>query len=157
GYNGWAPSEIFQDLSTQDVQRQTLIGNMGWRARPWMQNDATVGVDYSTYTDFNVCRLNECPSYSNLRGGQSFSRTTGARVLNARAASTSTWNARPGVNAKTTVGAEYTFVESDVSYSSGIGLPPGGQNVGQAAGRTGSSSQSPSGGKTGGLFIQEQA
>jgi TonB-dependent SusC/RagA subfamily outer membrane receptor len=157
GYNLWIPSEIFQDLNTQNVQRQTMTGNIGWRAQPWMQNDATVGVDYINFTDFSVCRLNECPAYAGLRNGASYSATTSARILTTRLSSLSTWAARPDVNVRTTVGTEWTYVESDLSAGTGVGLPPGAQNVGQAAVRTNAFSQAATAGKTLGLFAQTQA
>ena len=69
----------------------------------------------------------------------------------------STWNARPNLNVKTTVGSDYANIESDYSSATGIGLPPGAQNVSQAAARTNATNLSPTVGKTLGVFIQEQA
>jgi TonB-linked SusC/RagA family outer membrane protein len=157
GYNLWIPSEIFQDLSTENIQRQTMTGTMSWRARPWMQNDAVVGADYTTYTEFNVCRLNECPAYSGLRNGTSYSATAAARVMTVKLSSVSTWNARPDLNVSSTVGTEWTYVGRDNATATGIGLPPGAQNVGQGANRTGSFNQSLAAGRTWGVFVQEQA
>jgi TonB-linked SusC/RagA family outer membrane protein len=157
GYNLWIPSEIFQDLNTENIQRQMMTGTLTWRARPWMQNDAVVGADYTTYTEFNVCRLNECPAYSGLRNGSNYSSTSAARVMTVKLSSISTWNARPDLNVSTTVGTEWNYVGRDNATATGIGLPPGAQNVGQSATRTGAFNQSLAAGRTWGLFAQEEA
>ncbi len=70
--------------------------------------------------------------------------------------SNSSWQARPWANLKTTVGTEYNNVESDFVASSGTQLPPGAQNVGQGAVKTGSN-QLQTANKTLGLYAQEQA
>ena len=157
GYNLWIPSEIFQDLNTESVQREMLSGNAVARPRPWMEVSGTTGVDYTTFTDFGVCRLNECPAQGTLRNGVSYSRTTNERILTAKLSSISTWNARPDLNIKTSVGSEYTYVSNDFSNSLGLNLTPGGQNVGQGSLRTNSLELPQTVGKNLGVFLQEQA
>jgi TonB-linked SusC/RagA family outer membrane protein len=157
GYNGWIPSEIFQDLNTEGVQRETLAGNAVARPRSWMEVTATTGIDYTTFTDFGVCRLNECPAQGTLRNGVSYSRTTNERILSAKLSSISTWNARPDLNVKTSVGSEYTYISNDFSNSLGLNLTPGAQNVGQASARTNSLELPQTVGKNWGVFLQEQA
>jgi TonB-linked SusC/RagA family outer membrane protein len=161
GYNAWIPSEIFQDLSSESMQRQQMSLNANWRPYSWMANEGWIGLDYANYTDFSVCRLNECPSYVSpngvaLRNGQNFSGTRGSRVLTVKLASTSTWNPRAQFNVKTTVGTEYANVESDASLANGLGLPPGAQNVSQAASRTQATNLTETVGKTLGVFAQAQ-
>jgi TonB-dependent SusC/RagA subfamily outer membrane receptor len=161
GYNGWIPSEIFQDLSSENIQRQAMSLSANWRPRPWMANEGSIGLDYANFTDFNVCRLNECPNYITpagvaLRNGQNYSGTRGSRLLTARLASTSTWNPTNRLNVKTTVGTEYVNVESDASLANGLGLPPGAQNVGQAATRTQATNLTETVGKTLGVYAQAQ-
>jgi TonB-linked SusC/RagA family outer membrane protein len=161
GYNGWIPSEIFQDLSSENVQRQAMSANANWRPKSWMANEAWIGLDYANFTDFNVCRLNECPNYISptgvaLRNGQNFSGTRGSRFLTVKLASTSTWNPRNQLNVKTTVGSEYANIEGDASLANGLGLPPGAQNVGQAATRTQATNLTETVGKTLGVFAQVQ-
>ena len=122
-----------------------------------MQNEATLGVDFATFTDFNVCRLSECPAFSNLRSGSNFSSTTGTRMITARVSSMSTWDARPDLNLRSTVGSQWVYDETDNSAAVGVGLPPGAQNVGQAANRLSASNFAPLAGRTLGVFFQEQA
>ena len=81
--------------------------------------------EYTNYTDFNVCRLNECPAYGTLRNGASFSKTSAARVITTRLSSMATWNPGPDLNLKSTLGSEWTFVGSDNASATGLGLPPG--------------------------------
>src|SRR5437870_5704027 len=138
-----------------------MTTNVSWHPLAWMQNDAVAGIDYGTYTDFNLCRLNECPAFTSggvaLRSGSNFSRAAGSRVITSKLSSISTWNAKPNMNVRTSVGTEWTYLESDNSAAAGIGLPPGAQNIGQAANRTTVSNLSGTAGKTWGVFAQSQA
>src|SRR5206468_2635498 len=68
----------------------------------------------------------------------------------------STWQPRTWLNMKTSVGGDYTNIESDFTASSGTNLPPGAQTVGAAASRLGSD-QLATATKTLGVYVQEQA
>ena len=78
------------------------------------------------------------------------------RNFTAKLASNSTWQAKPWANLKTTFGADYINTEADFVAANGTGLPPGAQNVGQAA-VLGGSNQLETANKTLGLYVQEQA
>src|SRR6185436_12241763 len=76
--------------------------------------------------------------------------------FSAKIVSNSSWQAAPWAIVKTTVGADYNNVASENTASSGTQLPPGAQNVGQAAVRDGSN-QLQTANKTLGVYVQEQA
>ena len=122
----------------------------------WMQNDGTAGLDLASVNFFHICRLNECPpqSVTARAGNVSDSRQT-ARSFSARVASTSTWNARSWANFKTTVGGDYTNLETDGVNGRGLNLPPGAQTIGAGATQTaGNTLQTVN--KTLGIYAQEQ-
>ena len=74
----------------------------------------------------------------------------------AKIASTSSWNARPWANLKTSVGADYTNLEIDGASTGGTTLPPGGSTVAASSTKS-ASDQQPTASKTLGLYVQEQA
>lgn len=155
GHNRYSPAEIMQDLQTLSIQRMTGSANATWRPFTWMQNDGTVGIDLLDRGQFGLCRLDECPPNGTLRQGSVSNVHGNDRNFSAKMISTSTWNFRPTVNAKTTFGADYINSESDQSSSSSTQLPPGAQTVAAGATRTGSDQQATAT-KTLGLYVQEQ-
>ena len=129
-YLQYAPGDIMQFYSNQDVQRFTGSFNTSWRPFAWMQNDGTVGIDQANINFFSLCRLNECPPQSpDARSGFVQDNNRNDRSVSAKITSTSSWNARTWANLKTTLGVDYTNIELDSVNTSGIGLPPGATTV----------------------------
>ncbi len=155
-YLQWAPGDIMQAISEQNVQRLTTSGNVTWRPFSWMKNDATIGMDASQVDYFNLCRVDECPPFVGLREGDVTNNKTNIKNYSARLISTSTWNARDWMSLATTLGADYTMAQRDALYGYGHGLPPGGSRVDQAATRDVPFEQRPTAVKTLGLYVQEQ-
>ncbi|HWH52805.1 MAG TPA: SusC/RagA family TonB-linked outer membrane protein [Gemmatimonadaceae bacterium] len=156
-YLQYAPGDIMQFLSQQDVQRFTGSTNATWRPFAWMQNEGTIGIDHSNLNFFSLCRLNECPPQdATARTGTVEDDHSGFRNLSAKVTSTSSWNARSWANLKTTFGADYTNSEVDSVNTSGLTLPPGATTVSAAATFTSGELQ-PTATKTLGLYAQEQA
>jgi TonB-linked SusC/RagA family outer membrane protein len=155
GYNSYVPSEIFQDVNQNQTQR--LIGTLhsAWRPFTWMINDGTVGVDYVDKNGIFLCRYNECPASGTLRQGSTSSSTTNNRNFSAKLTSTGTWQYKPWINLKTTLGSDYTNSEFDGTFASGNQLPPGAQSVGAAAVQTASNNLWTAT-KTWGYYAQEQ-
>lgn len=156
-YLQYAPGDIMQFLSNQDVQRFTGSFNTSWRPFAWMQNDGTVGIDQANINFFSLCRLNECPPQSpDARSGFVQDNNRNDRSFSAKITSTSSWNARTWANLKTTFGVDYTNIELDSVNTSGIGLPPGATTVFASTSPT-AGEQQPTATKTLGLYVQEQA
>ncbi|HEX5435741.1 MAG TPA: SusC/RagA family TonB-linked outer membrane protein [Gemmatimonadaceae bacterium] len=156
-YLQWAPGDIMQDISEQNVHRITTSANAVWRPFSWMENNATVGMDNSNVYYFNICHVNECPEFVGLRDGDVTDNRSNITNYSARVLSTSTWKASASANLKTTLGADYTIAQNDRLFTNGHGLPPGGAEVTQASTRGVNSQRQPTAVKTLGLFIQEQA
>jgi TonB-dependent SusC/RagA subfamily outer membrane receptor len=153
----WSPGDIMQVTQNSDVQRFTGSASASWRPFAWMQNEGTAGVDLSAINFFQLCRLNECPPQSaTARLGRITDNQSKQRNFSAKVTSTSTWNPRTWLNLKTSVGGDYTNLESDAANTSGTGLPPGAATVGASSTRN-ASNQQPTAVKTLGLYVQEQA
>ena len=156
-YLQYAPGDIMQFLSQQDVQRFTGSANATWRPLSWLQNDGTIGIDHANLNFFSLCRVEECPPQSSdARRGFVEDDRRNNRNFSAKITSTATWNARQWMNLKTTVGADYTNSEIDSVGSNGSILPPGATTV-AAATNFQSSELQPTATKTLGLYAQEQA
>jgi TonB-linked SusC/RagA family outer membrane protein len=155
GNNGYTYGDIFQTYTEEDVQRTTGSINASWRPFNWMQNEGTVGMDLAARQDPFVCRFNECPDQGTLRQGSVGDQTSNYRNFSAKATSSGSWQARNWLNLKTTVGGDYTNIESDFTGASGTNLPPGAQVVGSAATRLGTN-QLATATKTLGVYAQEQ-
>jgi TonB-linked SusC/RagA family outer membrane protein len=156
GYGGFSPAQIFQVLNQDQIQRFVGSSDATWRPFSWMQNQGSAGVDLSNQDRFSVCRFNECPNSGTQRQGSVSASQTNIRNFSAKVISNGTWQARSNLNLKTTVGADYNNLETDGVSSNGTNLPPGAQNVGQAAVKGGGNTLQTVN-KTLGLYAQEEA
>jgi TonB-linked SusC/RagA family outer membrane protein len=153
----WAPGDIMQVTQNSDVQRFTGSATANWHPLPWLQNEGTAGVDLAAVDFFQLCRLNECPPQSSTaRLGRITDNQGKNRNFSAKLSSNATWNYRPSLNFKTSLGADYVNLESDLTNTSGTLLPPGASTVASASIRDASQRQ-PTAVKTLGLYVQEQA
>jgi TonB-linked SusC/RagA family outer membrane protein len=156
-YNSFAPGSVMQFITPVDVQRTTGSLDANWRPLAWLQNAGTVGVDLADADAYHICRLNECPnSGATSRLGNVSDQKRNYRTLSAKLASTAAWQARPSLNFKTSVGADYTNVESDSLAAAGRGLAPGASTLGATSTFVSFSATQPSAIKTLGYYVQEQ-
>ncbi|MFI5227765.1 MAG: TonB-dependent receptor domain-containing protein, partial [Gemmatimonadales bacterium] len=156
GYGGFSPAQIFQVDNQSGTQRFIGSSDATWRPFEWMQNQGSVGLDLSNIDGYGICRFNECPNSGTRRQGTVNASQDNFRNMSAKIVSNLTWNPRSNLNMKTTLGSDYSNLENDNVRSNGSNLPPGAQNVGQAATRSGSNTLQTVN-KTLGLYAQEQA
>jgi len=153
---GWAqftPGDIFQFTTIEGVKRMLGSITTNWRPFTWLANNATTGVDYTTYDNFRLCRLNECPNFGTQRQGSIGDIHGAQRVFTANLRSEATWAPKTWFNIKATVGADYINDQTENSNANSTQLSPGGQTVGSGAVK-GASNQSPTATKTLGYFGQ---
>jgi TonB-linked SusC/RagA family outer membrane protein len=153
----WAPGDIMQVTQNSAVQRFTGSSTATWRPLSWIQTDATTGVDFASTDFFQLCRLTECPPQSSTaKLGRVTDNQFRARNFSAKVTSTANWDARPWMNLKTSLGADYVNLEVDTVNTGGTLLPPGASTVLAASIRSASQAQ-PTATKTLGVYVQEQA
>ncbi len=153
----WAPGDIMQVTQNSDIQRFTGSATGTWRPFAWMQNEGTVGIDLASVDFFQLCHVGDCPPQtSTAKQGRVTDNQGRNRNFSAKLASTSSWNYRPWMNLKTSLGADYTNLENDAANTNGTILPPGASTVGAASTRSATQTQ-PTAVKTLGLYVQEQA
>jgi len=156
GYARFSPAQIFQQLTSEGINRFTGSADGQWRPFSWMQNSGTVGLDFSAQSYFNLCRFQECSDFSTTRLGFVTDNHLQTRNFTAKLVSNSSWNPKLWLNFKTSVGADYVNIGSENSGANGSTLPPGAQTVGATA-TQGASDQQPTAVKTLGVYAQEQA
>lgn len=129
GYRAWTPGYMWQERTSQDVNRFIWSASANWRPVTWLANRATVGNDWTGRSDENLL----------LRGqGPPLTATTrlGARGINrvninnvtVDVGSTASYSLSK-VGLKTTVGAQY-IGRNFVGAATGANqLAPGSQNV----------------------------
>jgi TonB-linked SusC/RagA family outer membrane protein len=155
--NGFAPGSIMQYVWTDEVQRFTGSTQLNWRPLTWMQNEGTVGIDWSSQNQFHVCRLNECPNQgATSRVGNVYTQNDGRRNFSAKIASTASWQFRPAINLKTSVGSEYTNLENDQTFDQGRTLAPGASTLNATSTFVSFGHREPTAVKTLGYYLQEQ-
>ncbi|MDQ8163302.1 MAG: SusC/RagA family TonB-linked outer membrane protein [Gemmatimonadota bacterium] len=153
GYRAWTPGYMWQEKTSQEVNRFLWSANANWRPFSWLANRATVGNDYTGRADENLL----------LRGqGPPLTATTrlGARGINrvninnvtVDLGSTATY-ALAGMSLKTTVGAQYIGYKFASAATGATQLAPGSQNVG--SGTIPTVSEGTTVQKTFGVFIEQ--
>ena len=155
GWSGFTPGDIFQQLTTQGVNRYIGSGNANWRPFTWMQNRADVGLDYSARAEYNLCRQAQCSDFGTNRAGFATDSRTGVRNFTANLSSTGQWQVLPSTNLKTTAGAQYVNYASTRVNGTGSTLPPGATQP--SSGATPSVQSATTLTKTVGVFVEEQA
>jgi len=155
GYRAWTPGYTFQELNQQRVNRVITSGSADWRPLSWMQNRATLGVDYTRRMDINLDRRGEGPPInSTYRLGFMEDSRTAIRNLSFDMGSTSTWHPREAVAVRSTVGTQYVNYYFEQNDALGQQLAPGTQTPNSASVPSVATSTTLT--KTLGAFIEEQ-
>lgn len=154
GYLGFTPAEIFQRLTTQNVQRFIGSTNFNWRPLRWLAARGDFGVDLTDRVDQSQQLFASGPDFGTQRLGSAQDSRGNTRNLTWNMGGTGTWQPLPWLNAKTSVGMQYVNELSHSNSASGTQLPPGAQTVSQATVKNASTSTGRD--KTLGVFIDEQ-
>lgn len=155
GYRAWTPGYTFEELNQQRVNRVVTSGNANWRPTSWMQNRATVGLDYTSRIDLNQnLRGQGPPVNSTYRQGFKDDYRTGLRNFTTDLSSSAVFNPRPEINSRTTLGAQYINYQFDQSEAFARNLPPGA--VTPNSGVTKDARESVNMSKTLGYFVEQQ-
>jgi TonB-linked SusC/RagA family outer membrane protein len=131
GYVSYTPGDIFQNTTTQDVNRFIGSTNLNWRPMSWLANRANLGIDYTSRLDQGLCRRGECANFgTNRTQGFANDNRAGLRNVTADLGSTASWQPFEQLGTKTTIGAQYVNYRLDENRASGANLPPGSQTAG---------------------------
>jgi TonB-linked SusC/RagA family outer membrane protein len=155
GYRAWTPGYTFHELNQQGVTRAIFGSTADWRPLSWMQNRATVGVDYTSRRDYALNRRGEgTPVSSTNRLGYVQDDRTAIRNLTLDVGSSGTWRPRELMQFRTTLGAQYVNYYFEQANADADQLAPGAvtPNAGTILNPTTDATYT----KTLGLFVEEQ-
>jgi TonB-linked SusC/RagA family outer membrane protein len=153
GYRAFTPDRMFQQTTTQDVDRVLSAANANWRPQSWLSVRGNFGLDYTGRRDQQLCRFSECvQAFEQDLGLKTDNR---ARIYQYTADVNGTASFRPweSVTSKTTAGAQFFRALFDRNGAAGTVLSPGGSTVSQAARQTASEVSTES--RTLGAFVEQ--
>jgi TonB-linked SusC/RagA family outer membrane protein len=133
GYRLFTPDRIFQNVTTQGIDR--FIGglNLDWRPTSWLSARANAGADFTSRVDQSLCRFDQCVrAFEFDLGFKNDNRTTFYNYT-ADVAATATFQPRSWMSSRSTAGVQFFHQDFDRNGTTGAHLPPGGSTVTQAA------------------------
>ncbi len=153
GYRAWTPGYMWQEKTSQEVNRFIWSANANWRPFSWLANRATVGNDYTGRSDENLLLRGEGPplTATTRLGARGINRVN-INNLTVDLGSTASY-AFSGLSLKTTVGAQYIGYKFAGAATGATQLAPGSQSVG--SGTIPSVSEATTIQKTFGVFIEQ--
>ncbi|MBX6363830.1 MAG: SusC/RagA family TonB-linked outer membrane protein [Gemmatimonadetes bacterium] len=153
GWRQFTPRDVYQRVTTQQIQRLITSAHANWRPQEWLALRGTFGVDYINRTDTQLCRFAECTDLGENRLGFKYDTRTNFYTYTADAAATATRHLRDGLESTTTLGVQYTRSIFDRNGAYGDHLPPGATTVTAASIQTADESTTES--RTLGAFLEE--
>ena len=154
GYRAWTPGYMWQERTSQEVNRFIWSGNAQWRPTSWLSNRATVGQDFTGRDDQNLLLRGEGPPLSaNTRLGSRGVSRVNISNFTADVGSSATFNPRPWLNVKTTLGGQYINAYTTLAQTGATQLAAGAQTV--QSGASPSVFEQTAVQKTVGLFVEQ--
>jgi TonB-linked SusC/RagA family outer membrane protein len=130
GYRGWTPGYMWQERTTQDVNRFIWSMNAAYRPTSWWQNRLVVGQDWTGRNDENFLARGEGPplTATTRLGSRGLNRVF-IQNFTVDAGSTASYDWHDWVAMKTTAGAQYIGYSFSSAATGANQLAPGSQNV----------------------------
>lgn len=155
GYRAWTPGFTFQEKNQQRLTRIVTSTAADWRPFSWMQNRATVGVDYTSRIDNNLNLRGEGPPINaTYRLGFAYDSRAALRNLSVDLGSSSTYRPLDWLSMRTTVGAQFNDYYLENNEALGEELAPGTQTPNAASNPSVATATVLA--KTLGVFFEEQ-
>jgi TonB-linked SusC/RagA family outer membrane protein len=133
GWRQFTPRDVYQQVTTQSIERVISSAGANWRPREWFAGRANFGVDYINRLDTQICRFSNCPANGDNRLGFKRDNRTNFFVYTLDAAGTATRRLATSLESKTTAGVQFGRNVLDRSGAVGTGLTPGATTVTGAA------------------------
>lgn len=154
GYRQYTPRDIYQEISTQNIER--LIGSTAgnWRPTNWLALRGSFGLDFVYRQDNQLCRVSTCPPISETYAlGYKLDNRTTFYNYSGDFSATASHQLTDNIDSKTTVGVQYVRNIFSRNGARGDRLPPGGSTV--TAGSVPSADETNTESRTLGGFIEE--
>ena len=153
GYRQFTPRDIYQQTTTQAVERMIGALNGNWQPREWLALRGNFGLDYTNRLDTQLCRFANCPDVGTDRLGFKRDNRTNLFVYTVDAGASGTFQVTPAISSRTTVGAQFYRNIFDRNGAQGLQLPPGATTV--TAGAVQLADEATSESRTLGAYVEE--
>jgi TonB-linked SusC/RagA family outer membrane protein len=132
GYRLYTPDEFFFETVNQDINRTLLSGTTNFRPYTWLSFRSTLGVDFTSREDADICRRDECVpfvgSFPFKVGFKENNRTTNW-VYTGDLSGSANYHLTGNLRSRTTVGAQYSKERFARNGAFSWDLPPGARTV----------------------------
>ena len=154
GYRSFMMGDVLSQTTTQAINRFINSISAQYAATSWLAARASVGSDFALRNDAFLSKVGEGPNAGTTRTGNVQSTRADLNQQSVDLGGTATFQLRPWLSSKTSVGMQYLRNAVGNTTGTGIGLPPGGVTVSAAATR--SSTETFSEKRTLGYYIEQQ-
>jgi TonB-linked SusC/RagA family outer membrane protein len=153
GYRQYTPRALYQEISTQNIER--LIGSTAanWRPTGWLAFRGNFGLDFVYRQDNQLCRLETCPAVGQPALAFKLDNRTTSYNYSGDFSATASHQLTDNLDTKTTVGVQYVRSIFSRNGARGDFLPPGATTV--TAGSSPSADETTTESRTMGGFIEE--
>ncbi len=133
GYRLYTPDEFFSETVRQDINRTLTTATANYRPTSWLAARATAGVDFTSRTDSDICRRDECTYFGTSKlGFKSNNRTTNF-LYTGDANLVATYSLGQQIGLKTILGTQFIKENFARNGATGSQLPPGATTVSAGA------------------------
>ncbi|HVT39432.1 MAG TPA: SusC/RagA family TonB-linked outer membrane protein [Gemmatimonadaceae bacterium] len=154
GYRSFMMGDVLSQTTTQAINRFINSVTAQYVPATWLALRASVGSDFALRNDIFLSKVGEGPNAGTVRTGNVQSTNSDLNQQSVDLGGTTTFQLRPWLSSKTSVGMQYLRSAVGNTTGTGTGLPPGGVTVSSAATR--SSTQTFSEKRTLGYYIEQQ-
>lgn len=133
GYTSYTPGDIFQRVTEQRVNRLIASATPVYRPFTWLTGRANLGVDFTNRVDEQLCRASTCPAFSTIREGAKQDDRTTIFNYTADGNVSASVDVVPGLNSRSTLGAQLVASNANRNGAGSSRLSPGGSTVTQGA------------------------
>ena len=154
GYRAWTPAYTWEEKVGQRLNRYIGSISANWRPTSWLDTRMNFGNDFTDRVDDNLLLRGSGPPLTAIyRLGFKVNSRADIRNLSADLASSASWQFRPTILSRTTVGVQYVDYKLELGEATGEDLPPGQQIPNNAAEPSVEEASDYS--KTLGLFVEQ--
>lgn len=129
GYRLYTPDEFFSETVRQDINRTISSATANYRPTSWLATKATMGYDFASREDTDICRRDECTYFGTSKLGFKSNNRTSNYVYTGDANAAATYQLSDQIGLKSIVGFQYIKERFTRNGASGSQLPPGASTV----------------------------
>ena len=133
GYANFTPGDIFQRENVQRVNRFIASAAPIYRPFTWLTARGNAGLDFTSRVDELLCRASTCPNFGTTREGFKQNDRTAFFNYTLDGNVSASVDVMPGLNSRSTVGAQFLAQDQNRNGSGASRLTPGGTTTTQGS------------------------